>query len=56
MVKIKRLKNDFSGINLNLLNSLGNEGMDIKDFLELSICAALFWDNAKEEILIKIIK
>ena len=45
--QIKRLSNDFSGINFNVLEYLMKEGIEPKDYINSWICNSLFFRECK---------
>ena len=45
--QIKRISHDFSGINMTLLNSFEQSGVDIKEYLNDWICSALYFRNCE---------
>ena len=44
---IKRISNDFAGININYLEKLENDDIDVTAYIDGWICPALFLDNAQ---------
>ena len=54
--QIKRLCNNFTGINFTLLDKLKNKGISPKDYLDDRICWALFLRNIELKKLNKINK
>ena len=45
--QIKRLSNDFSGINFNVLENLIQEGVEPKDYINSWICYALYFRDCQ---------
>lgn len=49
--KIKRLSNNFSGITMNYVNELQNEGINIKNYFDGWICYSLFQRHIEKNYL-----